>query len=470
MPAPQSLLLVRRHWRLVASSVVACAALAALLALVRAPGYDSRVQFFVATPGADVGSAYRGELFSQQRVASYAAIVSSTELRRAVARELRLPGGARDLEGRLRASVPPDTVLIDVRARAGSPESAKAIAAAVGRQLPRLVRELEAPRTPAASPVRVAVTRAADLPGAPASPNLKLYLALGALAGLVVGLGAVALRTAFDDRVRSVEEIERILGAPVVGTVAEDEEAGASLVVLADPLSRRAEDYRRIRTRLRASSGTAAAASLVVAGAGAGERTSRIAANLAVVLARGGQRVVLVDGNLCAPRLGAYFGRSSGLGFADVLAGDVTLERVLVRSPELPLAVVGAGMPGEDRSELLASPRLPALIAELCAQADVVIVDAPPLASGAAAATLAAAAQGLLVVVRRGATRSAELEAAAQGPGPLIGAIVNRRPHRRSRAEPFAESEAEAATAATLDADSRAELEPSRQVASGRRA
>ena len=83
-------------------------AAAGAVALAQDPEHEARAQFFVSTSstGADVGDAYRGELFSQQRVVSYAQLVTSTELLRAVARELRLPAGARQLRGKLRASVP----------------------------------------------------------------------------------------------------------------------------------------------------------------------------------------------------------------------------------------------------------------------------------------------------------------------------------------------------------------------------
>jgi capsular exopolysaccharide synthesis family protein len=439
VPAWQSLLLVRRYSRLVAVSVVVCTVVAALLALAKEPTYEARTQFFVstATAGADIGDSYRGELFSQQRVASYAQIVSSTELLRAVAEELRLTGGTRELQGKISASVLPETVLIDVTARDASAARAQAIAGALARRLPRFITELETPPGTERSPVRVSVTRRPELPRDPVSPDIRLHLALGLLAGLAVGLGGVALRAAFDDRIRSIDAIERIAGAPVVGSVAEEGDGRGPVVLLDDPLSGRAEDYRRLRTQLRARWGSSTISSLIVSSAGGNDGKTLVAANLGVALAHGGQRVALVDGDLRARRLSELFGLRSTAGLAEVLAGDLPPDEALTRLPELPLAVVGAGAPQPEPGDLLGSRGLPAVIAALREHADVVIVDAPSLEHGADASSFAAVASAMLLVARLNLTRAAQLESAAHAiglaRGPVTGVVVNRGPGRRRR-------------------------------------
>jgi capsular exopolysaccharide synthesis family protein len=383
----------------------------------------------------DVGDSYRGELFSQQRVASYAEIVSSTELLAAVARQLRLSGGAEALQGKISASVPPDTVLVDVTVTDPSPTQAKSIADAVAAQLPSFVAALEAPGDPSASPVRVSLTREPELPADPATPDAKLYVAFGLLAGLALGLGGAALAAAFDDRIRSIETAERSAGAPVLGSVSEQAGGSGSLVLLDDPLSARAEDYRRMRTQLQARWRSPAILSLVVASVDGRDGKTAIAANLAIAFACAGQRVALVDADLREPRLSELFGLGSSVGLADVLAGDAPLEVALARFPELPLAVVGAGTPRPDPSDVL--PRFPGVIAGLREHADVVIVDAPPLEQSAGASTLAAAASGSLLVARMDSTRAARLESAARAlglaSGPASGVVLNRRSRGRLR-------------------------------------
>jgi len=463
-----------RYYRLVAISLILCLSVAGVLLVAAEPAYEARTQFFVSTSsaGKDVGDMYRDELFSQQRVASYAEIVSSTELLRAVARQLGLFGGAQELRGKIRASIPPDTVLIDVMVKDRSPTQAKAIADAVGVQLPRFIAALEAPRDPSTSPVRVTVTREPELPRDAVTPDMKLYVAVGLLAGLVLGLGGAALSAAFDDRIRSIEMVERTAGAPVVGNVAEDAGGRRSLVLLDDPLSPHAEEYRRMRTHLHAWSSTTF--SLVVSSPGEDDGKTSIAANLGIAFAQAGQRVALVDANVRVPRLSELFELRFSRGLSDVLAGDSPLEEVLARFPELPLAVVGAGTPRPDPSDIL--PRFSEVIAALREHADIVIVDAPSLEQGGDAATLAAAASGSLLVACLDSTRTAQLESAVReiglASGPVSGVVVNRRPRRRWRRRATSGSAVGglAAARAAGDAAPSAEGASHRRLASGRRA
>jgi capsular polysaccharide biosynthesis protein len=439
VPARQSLQSIWRRRRFVLRCVVACVAGAALLALIADRSYESRTQFLVSTAsaGEDIGAAYEGELFSQQRVATYAQIVTSPQLLEDVARELGRPGGARALEGRVTASVVPETSLIDVTASSGTAAEAKAIADALGSALPRFVEALERPQAGAASPVRLAVTRAAELPAAPASPGIALYLALGLVVGLAVAAAGIALASAFEDRPDSAEAIERLAGAPVVGTVAEHEDQAGPPVLLEDPRSPRAEDYRRLRTQLHARWGDAALSTLAVTSLGPGDANGSVAANLAIAVARGGRRVALLDANPVGSRPSDPFGLAGAPGLADVLAGEIAPAAALMRVSELPLAAMGAGTPRHGAADVLGSPRLPAVIATLREHADVVIVDAPPRQPGVAAPALAAVASAVLLVVRADAAAAWALESVARAlawpSGPLLGIVVNRRAPGRSR-------------------------------------
>ena len=363
-------------------------------------------------------------------------------------------------------------MLIDVTATGASAAGAKAIAEAVSRRLPPFIEGLETPPDASRSPVQVSVTRMPELPSAAASPDLRVWLALGLLAGLVLGLGAVAASAAFDDRIRDAGAIERIAEVPVVGSVKEEPDGQGSLVLLDDPLSASAEDYRRIRTQLRTRWRDGEISSLVLSSAGPGDAQESIAANLAIALANGGQRVALVDGKRGAPSLTARFGLGSALGLSDVLVGNVALDEVVTRIPELPLTMVPAGTPTPDPSDTLASPRMPAVIAELRRHADVALIDAPSLGSSADAAVLAAAASGLLLVVRLHSTRTAEIESAARSAsGRLIGVVVTQRPARRwLRRAAFGEPAVGDTAPRRTDATDAQAAAPPPEVASGRRA
>src|SRR5436190_6966351 len=127
---------LRRQWVVVVVSIVVCVGVAAVLALAKTSIYESRAQLFVSAAGTanDPGATYQASLFSQERVLSYAQMVSSPAVLDAVIEELHLDETSRELASKVAASVPTGTVLLNVTARDSSPEQAAAIARALAEQ------------------------------------------------------------------------------------------------------------------------------------------------------------------------------------------------------------------------------------------------------------------------------------------------------------------------------------------------
>jgi succinoglycan biosynthesis transport protein ExoP len=431
---------LRAHWVLVVLSVLACTGAAALLAWTRTPIYEARTQLFVSTTGAptNLAEAYQGGLFTQQRVESYAEIVPSPAVARAVIKELRLSKSVQDVQEEIRASVPDGSVLIDVRVRDRSPRLAKAIADAVGRHFSGFVNALERSPRGRSSPVKVSVTNPARRPSDPVSPQKPLYLTLGALLGLILGIGGAVLREALGKRIRSDDDAEAAAGAPVLGRIAEDQNAKERPVIVADdPLSVPAEGYRRLRTNLHALGADRGHRSFVVSSAVASEGKTQVVANLGVAFAQAGHKVVLVDADLRRPRLASVLGLNSPAGLADVLAYDFPLEVALCRPTDLPLEVLPSGPPPANPSELLGSERFVNVLRTLTDRVEVVILDTPALLPVADAAILAQLASGVILVTRVGSTRADQLGTAAQYlraiEKQVLGVVLNRLPARDHR-------------------------------------
>lgn len=186
---------LRAHWFLILGAVVICTGAAAALAWTRTPVYSTATQLFVSTrPSSDQSELYAGALFSQQRMRSYAELVSGERVTEAVIDRLGLPYTVEELQPRIKATVPANTVLIDIAVEDPSPQQALAIAEALGVEFPRFVETLESSTSGGAGPVNVRVSEAPELPVAPVSPNKLLYLLLGAHLGLLLGIaGAVLL-------------------------------------------------------------------------------------------------------------------------------------------------------------------------------------------------------------------------------------------------------------------------------------
>jgi polysaccharide biosynthesis transport protein len=219
--------LLRAQWRVVVLYVVAGIVATGVVAWTKTPSYAAQTTLFVSTRGeaGDPDEAYQGGLFAQQRARSYAEMVTNPHVMQAVLTRLRLRQTVEELGGAIDVSVPPETVLINVTAEDASPERAKAIADAVGAEFPRFVDRLEAPQGSSGSSVSVRATNVARLPTRPVGPGKAVYLAVGALFGLVAGLGTAVLRDALAKRGRNQENAAEAPDAAVLESIADDSNA-----------------------------------------------------------------------------------------------------------------------------------------------------------------------------------------------------------------------------------------------------
>jgi len=429
---------LRAHWVLVVLSILVCTAGAGALAWTGTPTYAAGTQLFVSTRGlpGEAGQAYEGGLYAQQRARSYAEIISSPGGAQAVIEELGLAEDVHSVQDKIRASVPPNSLLINVTVRDRSPRLAKSIADSLDDQLPRLADSLERPEG-GRSPVQVIVTRPARLPANPVSPQKPSYLALGVLFGLAVGVGGAVLRHALDHRIRNDADASGTAGAPVLGRIAEHPDQEMSPVMVGDPLSAGAEGYRALRANLRALSAEHDLRSFVVSSAVPAEGKTDVVANLGVALAQAGELVVVVDANLRSPRLGELLGVRSSIGLTDLLEARRPIEPPLHRHPTAPLEVLTSGSPRPNPSELLDSKAFDRVLQALTDRFDFVIVDTPALLPVADAAGLARRASGVILVARTASTSTDELQAARQAlravDRRVLGVVLNRVRERDSR-------------------------------------
>jgi len=436
---------LRRQWLPFSACVVACLLAAGALAALSTPTYEARAQLFVSSGGAarDLDQTYEGGLLAQQRARSYAELVTSPGVARAVVDQLGLPDAPSDVQRQLEASVPVDTVLIDVTASATSPARAKDLADAVAVQLPRFVGELESTPGDRRSPVSLSVASRPALPTEPASPRTAVYLALGLLLGLALGVTAAVLRDALDDRVRTDDEAAAAAGVPVLGIAVD------------------MDGYRRLRTNVSTLAGTDGLRLLVTSAAAEGS-TARAVVGLGVAFAEAGCSVVLVDANLWKPKLSALLGLPPSNGLTEVLLDGVPVEDALSRwagDPRIEVLPAGAGsVPGSD---VLSSRRLAGVLSSLADRADVVIVDAPAVLKAADADVLAPLMSGVLLLTRLSSTRAQQLEAAAREldavGAEILGVVTipSTRSAGRSRRKDRLASDLAAPTAASVGAHPR---------------
>lgn len=396
--------LLRRRWHVVLALTLIGIGGAVGITESTTPMYQASVQTFVSLRDADgTSSAYQDNLFSQARVKSYAKLVDSPSVTASVIHDLTLSLSPEQLASRISASVPVDTVLVDITVRDSSPTRARDMANAVGARFAKVIGRLEAPAAGKPSPVSVTVVRPADLPRTPVSPRVPLNLGLGLVVGVGLGIGLAVLREALDTSVKTREDLQALTGSGALGVIGYDRRAKTNpLITQLDSRSPRSEAFRGLRTNLRFVDVDAPPKVVVLTSCVSAEGKSTTTCNLGLTMASAGMRTIVVEADLRSPSVADYMGLEGAVGLTDVLSGGARLDDVLQQWGDLPLQVLASGELPPNPSELLSSAQMVDLLAQLRKRADFVLVDTPPVIPVTDAAVLARECDGAILVVRYG--------------------------------------------------------------------
>jgi len=282
----------------------------------------------------------------------------------------------------------------------------------------------------------VTLWETAALPERPVRPRKLLNALLAAIVGGMLALGAVFLMEFLDDRIRSPEEMTRLLGLPWLGSVAQipgvvsDGHSPANLIALREPRHPITEAVRGLRTNLQFANVDRQLATLTVTSVNPGEGKYTVIANLAVVMAQAGLHVVLVDADLRRPVQHRIFGLSKSPGLTDLLLTPEAPPAPFLRQPMPNLSILSGGKHAPNPAELVGSRRMQEVIAQLRDQADLVLFDAPPVLAVTDSQVLGRQTDATLLVLdvtattRRAATHA--LDTLRQVGVPLVGVVANR--------------------------------------------
>ncbi len=426
---------VRRRWRLVLGSVLVVLAVAAVWTWSVTPTYASTTRIFVSTSQTDESTAYTGNLFATQRVASYADLVTSNQLAERVATELG-DTEAMDLREQVTASAVPETVLLEIEATDADPERARDIAQAYAEQLQLLVEELETPRGETTAVVKATLIDDAQVARSPVAPQPLRNLALAGVLGLLLGIGLAVARELLDTSVKGADDIAEITTAPVLGNIFTDENAKRAPSEVLFTATPWAEAFRVLRTNMQYVDVDHDQKVIVVTSSLPGEGKSTTAVNLAVTLTQAGQKVALVECDLRRPLIADRLELDPAIGTTSVLIGKVSADDVMQPYADTTLDVMVCGQVPPNPSELLQSHAMEMLLLELRSRYDVVILDAPPLLPVTDAALLATRADGAVVVVSHGRTTRDQLSTAIERLDSVgattLGVVVNQAPAKKS--------------------------------------
>ncbi|WP_409483684.1 polysaccharide biosynthesis tyrosine autokinase [Arsenicicoccus dermatophilus] len=425
---------LRKRWRVVLALTLLSTLVAGAVVALTPRSYESRTELFVST--ANTGTSadlMQGSTFTQQQMKTYAEVITSPRVLDPVRRTLGVAPGT-DLARQVRATTPPDTVLLDLTVTDHDRDKAARVANAVAEQFTTTIQELQSVKAGQDSPVKASILQTAVASDHPCAPRPLRTLALGLVLGLLLGLGAALLRDLLDTSIKGEREVKEVAEDPVIGSIHFDPDASSHpLIVHSDAHSTRAEAFRTLRTNLQFVDAATHPRVLVLTSSLPGEGKTTTTGNLGLTLAASGAKVCIIEGDLRRPRLLQYMGLEGAVGLTSVLIGEADLEDVLQPFGDN-LHVLGSGPIPPNPSELLGSPAMRDLLDRLRRDFEYVVIDAPPVLPVTDAAVLATLADGAVLVVGAGVIRKEDLTRALDHlravDARLLGLVVNRVPTR----------------------------------------
>ncbi|MEK7710864.1 MAG: polysaccharide biosynthesis tyrosine autokinase [Planctomycetota bacterium] len=281
--------------------------------------------------------------------------------------------------------------------------------------------------------IRVNVAQPAIDPLERSSPNL-LLLPFGVVVALAMSLGIGLALELLDKSVRTSQDIVRHLDIAMLGAIpdTDDEEVAIKRVETAvrdAPRSMVAEAFRSIRTNLQFAAPADCQRTIIITSPGPEDGKTTVACNLAMVLAQGGRRVLLVDANLSRPALHKVFEGVKPHGLSNILVGDGALPGCVCKTNLPQLDLIGSGPIPPNPVDLLTGQYWRDFLRDAIAQYDQVLIDTPPVLLTSDAGVLATTVDGVILVVRanrnsRGVARRA-CNLLADVNAHLFGAVLN---------------------------------------------
>lgn len=353
---------------------------------------------------------------------TYSEIIRSRNVANLVPPQLPYRTAVGDVESQMTFEPVAETQLVRVTATGARAERAQLLA----NTYADTVVEYTDGRLNEQNGAQVSVADRAVLPRQPVRPRPTLYTFLAALVGLLVGSAAALLAGVLERRVRTTEELEELTGVPIL----------AQIALARSRRGRRLneEAYRVLRANLEFSRPGKPLRSVAIVSASQGEGKSSAALNLALAMAELGDRVIVVEGDLRRPSVQAALIEDSASrlapGLSNYLSGSLELSDIIYPTDTKGISLVPAGPTPPSPSALLDSERGQHLLPGLAKEADLVIVDTPPVSVGADASLLAAPADETLMVVDLQRSDKRALRSAIDQfrlvQANLVGVLLNR--------------------------------------------
>jgi capsular exopolysaccharide synthesis family protein len=250
--------------------------------------------------------------------------------------------------------------------------------------------ELELPRT------MVQIIDRAEVSDRPVRPRVALNIVLSIIVGLGAGIGLAYFIEYLDTSVKTVDDVEKYLGLPVIGIIPQKVRSLAE----EGPESPHAEAYRVLRTNMTFANNNQRGGTFAVVSGGVGEGKSTTLFNLAFICAQLGDKVLVVDSDLRRPVQHTFVNMPNRFGLTNVLMQEATLDEAIKATAVPNLHFLPSGKLPRTSVGILDAQRIRGIIAELKTKYDVVFFDSPPIVGVSDASIIASEVDGVLLVVQ----------------------------------------------------------------------
>ena len=432
--------IVRKHLASAIISFVVVFAAVAAVTFIMPPKYTATAEVFATYAGQSgetqtTNDMSSGANYLNTQITTYPELVKTEAVLQPVIKDLGLDMTTTDLAGVVTATNPPNTFMVDISAEVGDPQQAADIANSVAKNLADQISSdlYNNSSSSNGSPIKLTVVQKAQTPTSQSSPNIPLYLAVGLIFGIIVGVGVALLRDILNTKVDSTDDVRELTHASSLGTVPQASILDDSRpVVVAQPAGSEAEEFRRIRTNLSFLTTTATQGHgrlLVITSTDPSEGKTTVSSNVAVALAEEGKSVLFIDADLRHPSVAHKLGIEGHVGLSHVLSRQASPADVIQKYWKPNLHIMPAGKRPANASILLNSDLMKEMVEQALTQYDYVIIDTAPLSVAGDATVFGRMAGGLVLVTGKGVVEKKELENTATAlqaaEVPILGFIFN---------------------------------------------
>lgn len=414
-------ILKRRRWFVVSMTIIFSIVVGIITYTSTEPIYKTYTSLIVEESKNSYDSDNNQKYLDQKFMGTYGEIVKSKLVIDDVRENLEITASFREVFKSIEVGVVPDTDILKIEVTGKDPKLITEIANEIAKVSITHVKEMTDTKN-------IKVMDKAQVPHTQTNSISKSNIFIAGVLGFLISISVVFLSEYLDNTIKTPKDIKKYLNLPVMGII---QEVDKNLIVYDNPNSFGAENYRTLMTNLRTIQNNKEIRSILITSSKPNEGKSLVAVNLAIAMAKTGQTVLLIDGDLRKPDIHTFLELSNDLGLYNILSENLNYKDVLKKSRlEENLHILTSGKITSNPAELLANKRMSGFLEEVSNIYDFVIINSPSLGALSDATILSTIVDGIMLVCAAGETNVEEVKKGKEllkevAPN-ILGVVLNK--------------------------------------------